>query len=104
VRLLHRADNIVSRLNLPDGHDVPERKVVLLDPLLLPRKAQQNTELVGLEASVGLELAASAGKLCPVESPADPGLERYLDAVAAKIGGAVKAPGREERLKVTPAR
>src|SRR5712691_5133896 len=53
-----------------------------------------------VEASVGLELAASAWKLCPIESPADPSLECYLDGVAAKICGAVIAAGREEHLGV----
>lgn len=55
---------------------------------------------MGLEASVGLELAAGAGELCPVESPADSSLERHLDGIAEKIGGAVKPAGREERRGV----
>lgn len=39
-------------------------------------------------------------KLCPVENPADPNLERYFDGVAAKIGRAIETAGREERLGI----
>src|SRR5439155_4020412 len=91
---------LVARLHLPGRHRVPEREVVVLDPSLLPRKAQQDVQLVGLETSVRLEFPAGARELRPVEGQADPELERDFHGVAAQIGGAVEAAGGEKHLGI----